>query len=91
MSVYALLCLPLSLCFGAVQNCTSVSGRKWGRSSGVGEGSNVLIFLDLLIDLLMCAIVIECCVIGWMWVKRRAQSPIADIDLDALFKEDDDE
>lgn len=48
----------------------------------------MLFFMDLLIDLLMCAIVVECCVIGLMWLMRRAQPPLADIDLDALFDEE---
>ena len=50
----------------------------------------MLIFLDLLIDLLMCAIVIELCVIGWMWLARRVQRTTSDIDLDALFGKDED-
>lgn len=85
MYAYALLC---PACFGAVQNCTSVRGRKRGSIGGVGEGVNVLIFLDLLIDLLMCALVIELAVIGWIWLARRAQTPIADTELDALFDEE---
>lgn len=46
----------------------------------------MLTILDLLFDLLVCAIVTELCVVGWMWIERRTRRP--DIDLSALFDEE---